>query len=135
VPGKAVEFRVGAWLSGENLEATLRFLREHGLSLVCVDEPQGFKSSLPTVTEVTADTGFIRFHGRNRENWERKGISPDEKYGYLYSESELREWVPGIRKMAERAAALHVIFKNKHSDFPVRNAQQLRQMLGMAVAP
>lgn len=125
----AVEFRAGAWLDEENRERTLSFLREHELALVCVDEPQGFRSSVPPLAEVTAPLGFIRFHGRNSENWERKSISADEKFNYLYDKSELSEWVPKIREMAEKVVELHVIFKNKYRDFPVKNARQLSQML------
>jgi uncharacterized protein YecE (DUF72 family) len=126
----AVEFRAGSWLSDENSVITLKFLREHTLALVCVDEPQGFKSSLPPVAEATAPLGFIRFHGRNSDTWERKGVSSDEKFRYLYNEKELGEWVPRIRDMAEKTSELHIIFKNKYADFPVINARQLGQMLG-----
>lgn len=126
----AVEFRVGTWLSDVNRERTLQFLREHGLALVCVDEPQGFRSSVPPIAEVTAPLGFIRFHGRNSESWERKGLSVEDRFRYLYDEEKLKEWVPKIRRMAEKADRLHVIFKNKHGDFPIRNALQLGQMLG-----
>jgi uncharacterized protein YecE (DUF72 family) len=126
----ALEFRVGSWLSEENRENTLSFLREHGLTLVCVDEPQGFRSSVPPVAEVTTSLGFIRFHGRNGENWERKDVSADERFRYLYDEKDLNEWIPKIRDMADKAAKLHVIFKNKYRDFPVRSARQLGQMLG-----
>lgn len=38
----AVEFRFGTWLDDTNREKTLRFLREHGIALVCVDEAQVF---------------------------------------------------------------------------------------------
>ena len=124
----AVEFRTASWLSEEGRERTLAFLREHGLALVCVDEPQGFKSSVPPVAEVTASFGILRFHGRNAENWERKGAPTTEKFSYLYSEEELRDWVPKIKRMAEDAQEVHVIFKNKHEDFPIRNALQMKQM-------
>jgi uncharacterized protein YecE (DUF72 family) len=43
----AVEFRAGSWFAEENRERTLSLLREHETALVCVDEPQGFKSSVP----------------------------------------------------------------------------------------
>jgi uncharacterized protein YecE (DUF72 family) len=78
---------------------------------------------------VTAPIGFVRFHGRNSVNWERKGITAEEKYAYLYNENELREWVPRIQAMAREADVLHVVFKNKHADFPVKNAIQFRRML------
>lgn len=124
-----VEFRYNAWLNDENREDTLDFLREQGLALACVDELQGFASSLPPVAEVTANPGFVRFHGRNAVNWEKKDVAIDERFRYLYDESELREWVPRLRRMAESSETLHVIFKNKLGDYPVRNALQLKDML------
>lgn len=127
----AVEFRTAGWLNEENREQTLRFLREQGLTLVVVDEPQGLKSSVPPLAEVTAPIAILRFHGRNREDWERKGVRVDEKFKYLYSEEELREWVPKILGMADKAKEVHVIFKNKYQDFAVRNARQMKQMLGL----
>jgi uncharacterized protein YecE (DUF72 family) len=126
----AVEFRTGDWLSGDNLEETLAFLRRHELALVCVDEPQGMKTSVPPVAEVTSSVGMVRFHGRNAENWEKKGISAEERFNYLYSDDELRAWVPDIRRMAEQADKVHVIFKNKSGDFPVRNAREFTEILG-----
>ncbi|MBI4285215.1 MAG: DUF72 domain-containing protein [Chloroflexi bacterium] len=128
----AVEFRFGAWLDEANRKKTLGFLKEHGMALVCVDEPQGFASSVAPIAEVTAPPGFVRFHGRNREAWGRKDVTADEKFRYLYEENELEEWVPRIRAMAHEADELHIIFKNKHADFPVRNARQLGRMLGAA---
>lgn len=126
----AVEFRVGSWLD-QHREKTLKFLRENGISLVCVDEPQGFKSSVPPVAEVTAPFAMVRFHGRNRENWERGPVDAAEKFNYLYSEDELKEWVPRLMSMAKSALELHVIFKNKHADFPVQNAIQMKKLLGI----
>jgi uncharacterized protein YecE (DUF72 family) len=126
----AVEFRVGSWLE-EHREETLKFLREHGMTLVCVDEPQGFKSSVPPVYEVTAPLAITRFHGRNQANWESKGIPSTEKFSYLYSEDELNEWVPRIRALTKDAQELHIIFKNKHADFPVKNAVRMKELLGL----
>ncbi|MEK7353978.1 MAG: DUF72 domain-containing protein, partial [Chloroflexota bacterium] len=125
----AVEFRTGGWLSGDSLKETLAFLRQHRLALVCVDEPQGLKTSVPMVAEVTSPVGVVRFHGRNAENWEKKGITAEERFNYLYSEDELRAWLPKIRRMAEQAGKVHVIFKNKSHDFAVRNARQFAEML------
>ncbi len=124
----AVEFRVGSWLD-KYREETLKFLRAHEIALVCVDEPQGFKSSVPPVAEVTSPLAIVRFHGRNKENWERKGIPATEKFDYLYHEDELKEWVPRIHTMTEASKELHVIFKNKHIDFPIQNAIQMKELL------
>ena len=124
----AMEFRVSSWLEGHH-EETVSYLRQHGITLVCVDEPQGFKSSVPPVAEATASLGIIRFHGRNRETWEDKGIPSTEKFSYLYSEDELKGWAPRIRSMAQSTEKLHVIFKNKHADFPIKNAVQMKELL------
>lgn len=126
----AVEFRVGSWLD-KRLDETLGFLRRQGIALVCVDEPQGLRSSVPPVSEVTASVGVVRFHGRNRDNWEGKGTPSTERFRYLYTEAELKVWAQKIRSMAKKADELHVIFKNKHADFPVTNALQMKSLLGL----
>jgi len=125
----AIEFRSGGWLDDERLEKTLQVLKDYGLGLVCVDEPQGLKSSVPPITEVTASFAVVRFHGRNRENWERKNVSPNEKYNYLYDPEELKEWAAKIRLMDASTEKVFVIFKNKHWDFAVKNAKQMMELL------
>ena len=83
-------------------ERTLDLLRDIGATYVVVDEPQGFKTSVPPVVAATSpDLAMIRFHGHNAENWEKRGISAAERFRYLYSEDELREWV-GARARAGR---------------------------------
>ncbi len=125
----AVEFRQNSWLGERNRETTIRFLRENDLSYVCVDEPQGFKSSVPPVAEATSGIGVVRFHGRNVAMWEKKGATVAERFDYLYGERELAEWVPGIRDLSSRTGQLHVLFNNCHEDKAVVNAGQMRLML------
>jgi uncharacterized protein YecE (DUF72 family) len=125
----AVEFRNSAWLSEKNRERTLDFLKGNDLAFVCVDEPQGFKSSVPPLAEATSDIGLVRFHGRNRDMWERKGISTAERFNYLYTEQELAEWVPKIKELATKTQELHVLFNNCYGDKAVTNARQIGFML------
>ncbi len=125
----AIEFRHSSWLSDQNQEWTLNFLRDNDLSFVCVDEPQGFKSSVPPVVAATSDLALVRFHGRNREMWETKGISAAERFNYLYSQEELKEWVPRIKELASVSSQLHVLFNNCYQDKAVVNARQVRLML------
>src|SRR5262249_18771323 len=82
----AVEFRQARWLDAEHPETTLVFLEERGLAYVCVDEPQGFRSSVPPVAAATADIAVVRFHGRNAETWTKKGITAAERFAYDYTE-------------------------------------------------
>jgi uncharacterized protein YecE (DUF72 family) len=129
----AVEFRNAAWMAEpSDQERTLRFLSEHEIPYVCVDEPQGFKSSVPPVTAVTAPIAMLRLHGRNTATWMKRSKTAAERFDYLYSEDELRDWVPRIRDLAEDAREVHVLFNNCHRDYSVRNAHQIAEMLGTA---
>ncbi|MGA2285422.1 MAG: DUF72 domain-containing protein [Dehalococcoidia bacterium] len=125
----AVEFRNARWLSDTNRKRTLDLMRSNQISLVAVDEPQGFASSLPPVAEATADLAVVRFHGRNAEMWERKGATVADRFDYLYSEDELREWVSPIEKLAAVAREVHVLMNNCVSDKAVVNAAQMRTLL------
>ena len=125
----AVEFRNARWFTESNRERTLDLLRGQRIPLVCVDEPQGFASSVPPVTEATAEIGLVRFHGRNTAMWERKGATVVERFDYLYSEDELREWVAPIQHLAAQTQEVHVLMNNCVQDKAVVNADQLRTML------
>jgi len=130
---KAVEFRHASWLSGDSCPKTLKQLENRGLAFVCVDEPQGFDSSVPPVLATTSDLAVIRFHGHNRDTWEAKGISPAERFRYLYSDDELAQWAPKVAELSRSAAETHAIFNNCYQDYGVRNAHQLALLLDAAV--
>jgi uncharacterized protein YecE (DUF72 family) len=125
----AIEFRHNSWVNENNRERTLTFLRDNKLPFVCVDEPQGFKSSVPPVADITSDIAVVRFHGRNRDMWEKQGISTADRFNYLYSEPELSEWVPRIRQLASTTTQTHVLFNNCYADKSVVNARQISFML------
>ncbi len=126
----AVEFRHHSWFNERNLERTIRFLQDNKLPLVCVDEPQGFASSMPPLALATADLSMVRFHGRNTQTWEKKGISAAERFDYLYSEKELGEWLPRIQTLSAQTSQLHLLFNNCYQDKAMRNAQDMARLLG-----
>lgn len=128
----AIEFRHVSWLGEANRGRVLGFLRENDLPLVCVDEPQGFKSSVPPLAEATSDIAVVRFHGRNRAAWEKPGVTASERFNYYYSEAELEEWVPRIRALAEKSGWVHVLFNTNYGDQGVVNARLLGKLLGLA---
>jgi uncharacterized protein YecE (DUF72 family) len=122
----AVEFRNAYWLSDRNRQETLGFLRDNNLGFVAVDEPQGFKSSVPPVSEVTSDTAIVRFHGRNKDTWEKKGLAASsERFNYYYTKDEMGEWVPRLHEMAERAQEMHLIMNTNYEDQGIVNARLL----------
>jgi len=122
----AVEFRHESWFKGDNAAETLDFLRKHELPLVCVDMPQGHKSSVPPVLAATADLAMVRFHGHS-EKWTSHDIH--EKFGYLYSTRELTEWAPRLRALADDADQTHVLLNNCYGDYAQRNATELIELL------
>src|SRR6266446_6252166 len=131
----AVEFRNGSWLNEKNRDRTLAFLSERSIPFVMVDEPQGFKSSVPPEVVVTSpDLAVVRFHGRNAATWEAKNISPAERFRYLYSRDELSEWVPRIRDVASEAKEVHLMFNNCYANYGTTNAREIADLLAEEMA-
>jgi uncharacterized protein YecE (DUF72 family) len=120
------ELRNASWFEGANRNETLDFLRAHKLPFVCVDMPQGYKSSIPPVVEATADLAVVRFHGHS-DKWTSKDIH--EKFGYDYSRKELAEWAPKLKELAAEADTTHVLMNNCYSDYAQKNAQTLVDLL------
>jgi uncharacterized protein YecE (DUF72 family) len=126
----AVEFRSETWFNDKNRERTLAFLTDHDIPLVMVDGPQGLKSSVPPLAVATSpELAIVRFHGRRAETWEASGIPVVERFRYLYSEDELREWLPRIREAAEGAREMHVLMNNCYANYGSTNARELAAML------
>lgn len=126
----AVEFRHGSWFNEKNAERTIRFLQDNKIPYVAVDEPQGFKSSVPPVIVPTSDElAVFRFHGRNKENWEKKDIPPSERFRYLYDEDELADWTPKIAQVAKTAKQTHAIYNNCFSNYGTTNAREAAKLL------
>jgi uncharacterized protein YecE (DUF72 family) len=125
----AVEFRNDHWMSDEERQQrSLSLLREHGLAYVCVDMPQGFPTSIPPVAAVTAPLALVRFHGRRSDTWGKRNVNTHEKFGYDYSEDELKPWQPKIAGLADEAREVHVLMNNCYRDYAVRSAQTMAQL-------
>ena len=132
----AVEFRNRYWLYEDNLEETLGFLRYNDICYIAVDEPQGFSSSVPPLADVTGQYGIVRFHGRNRDTWEKKGLaSSTERFDYYYSRDELEEWAPKIRMMKENSREVHALVNTNNGDQGIVNARLLGDILGEELSP
>ncbi len=121
----AVEFRRRDWLTDQTL-ADLATLR---LACCGVDEP-ALPGLMPPCAEYTAEPGYLRFHGRNEAKWYHHREAW-ERYDYTYSLDELREWVPRIKTLSERADTLYVFFNNHYDAQAVTNAQELAEELGL----
>ena len=148
-----VEFRHASWLDDEHRAETLAFLERNHMSYVIVDAPRtGARNVLPTIVATTSPTAYVRFHGRNAETWNKRTGSAAERFDYLYSEDELREWVEPLSELAGRSETVYAMFNNNgRSTIPTPglgelvggetvaqapvNAQMLRTLLQDAKLP
>ncbi|MDA8239243.1 MAG: DUF72 domain-containing protein [Nitrospiraceae bacterium] len=127
----AAEFRHGSWYASDVREKVFHFLRKNQIIHVVADEPQyGTLATVPFVPQTTADMAYYRFHGRNKENWLKKGLETSLRYAYEYSDKELMEFIPHIETSAKMATETHVMFNNCHGGYAMRNAQKMKVMCG-----
>lgn len=126
----AVEFRHGSWLSPSNRERVLRFLSVHGLTYVTADEPQfGSLATVPFVPVSTTDIVYFRFHGRNRENWLKKGIPASLRYDYSYSDGELQGFAMNAASFHRQGRTVFLMFNNCHGASAVKNAIRIKDIV------
>lgn len=122
-----VEFRNESW----NKEAIYGFLKINNISYVNVDEPD-LKGLLPAQNIVTTDTGYIRFHGRNKKDWwEGKGSA---RYTYEYSNDELQEWLIRVSDILKKSYKSYIFFNNHPKGNAPKNALAFEQMLQQYLA-
>lgn len=117
-----IEFRNAEWLHGQVYDE----MRSRGLATVALDMPE--LPGLPVgVPPVTAERGYVRFHGRNAAQW-WKGDNVT-RYDYLYTPEELAAWVPVLTDIAAKTAVLLVAFNNHYKGKGPQNALQLKGLL------
>jgi len=117
-----IEFRNIDWFRPRVVEE----LRKRGVGIVLSDYPslEGLPDFVPRITSTIA---YVRFHGRNRENWwTGNNVS---RYDYRYSTEELEERVPVLQQLASSASVLLVAFNNHYKGQAVDNARELIGLL------
>jgi uncharacterized protein YecE (DUF72 family) len=140
-----VEFRHRSWYEDDQRAETLALLERIGATHVVVDAPKvDAKNVPPTVLAVTSSMTYVRFHGRNADTWNVRGRSAAERFDYLYSEDELREWVEPLQELAGQAEQAFAVFNNNNrspsgdggfvAQAPT-NAFMLRKLLAEAEVP
>lgn len=117
-----VEFRHNSWIRPEVFD----FLKGLDISYCVVDEPD-LPGLVPAVVVNTNKLGYIRFHGRNKAAW-WKGDS-SERYNYLYSDQELKDWLPKVKQLSDATEETFVLFNNCHAGHAVRNAQTMQELI------
>ena len=126
----AVEFRNASWLNEKNAERTLRFLADRGIAFVMVDEPQGFKSSVPPVTAVTSkDLAMVRFHGRNARPGRPRGSPRPSGSATSTRGRSSASGSPGSARRPARRSDTHVLMNNCYANYGTTNAREIAALL------
>jgi uncharacterized protein YecE (DUF72 family) len=81
---------------------------------------------MPYLPRATSEIGYFRFHGRNT-NWFNVPIKV--RYDYLYSEEELKAFIPGIQDISKKTAKTLIFFNNCYSGSAAKNAAQMAKLL------
>ena len=119
-----LEVRHGSW----NKPEVFRWLADLGVGFCNIDQPVIGQSIAPSA-HATAPVGYVRLHGRNYEHWFTSNEHPEERYNYLYSQTELEPWAARIRNVARNAELTFVITNNHFEGKAIANALQLIALL------
>ena len=126
----AVELRHSSW--SDAFGETLTLLNACNAAWVQIDEPK-FRFSirqnyLPNVTGFY----YMRLHGRNAAQWWRHEHR-DDRYNYLYSGEELREFAETAGAAKELVKKAYLYTNNHFSAKSVVNAVMLKAQLGQPI--
>jgi len=125
-----VEPRHRSWFAEDIRAELLRWLEQHRMSWVTVDAPKVEAGNVPaTLVAATSPLAYVRFHGRNAGTWNVRGGSAADRFDYLYSEDELREWVQPLRELSGQAEQAYAFFNNNNQTNGVAQAPAGAQLL------
>ena len=120
---RVVEVRDSSW----NNQDTLSSFAQKNVSFCNVDQPQLGRSLAPT-EHVTAPIAYVRLHGRNYDQW-FDSDNRNDRYNYLYKETELEDWKERIERVAHKAQTTYVITNNHFESKAGVNAIELKSMI------
>lgn len=120
-----VELRNTKWQNYQTYQA----LRQRKVGWCITDNPQ--LKDLPKLDFITTnDIAYIRFHGRNAQNW----YTGDNvtRYDYMYTDSELQTFINPILELLKNTKIVQLFFNNHAKSQAVVNAKKLELLLKYA---
>ncbi|MBY7145376.1 DUF72 domain-containing protein, partial [Levilactobacillus brevis] len=111
----AVEFRSPSWFETPGMTAdVMAYLQSLKLTNVTTDEPHNLNDGIPLVETVTTpELAVVRLHGRNAQGWFNQGTDwRKTRTLYRYSEAELQDIAALVKRVAQHAQQVCVIFNN-----------------------
>ncbi len=116
------EFRNREWQDA----GTLELLSELGVGWCNVDMPR-YEGLLQPSSDVTSPIGYLRFHGRNSQQW-WTGTNVT-RYDYEYSPQELEPWADRVAEIEAAAETTFAFFNNHARGNAARNAELFIELL------
>lgn len=130
----AVEFRSPSWFETPGMTAdVMAYLQSLKLTNVTTDEPHNLNDGIPLVETVTTpELAVVRLHGRNAQGWFNQGTDwRKTRTLYRYSEPELQDIAVLVKRVAQHAQQVCVIFNNNSAKDAAPNALRLQEILGL----
>lgn len=130
----AVEFRSPSWFETPGMTAdVMAYLQSLKLTNVTTDEPHNLNDGIPLVETVTTpELAVVRLHGRNAQGWFNQGTDwRKTRTLYRYSEAELQDIAALVKRVAQHAQQVCVIFNNNSAKDAAPNALRLQEILGL----
>lgn len=130
----AVEFRSPSWFETPGMTAdAMAYLQSLKLTNVTTDEPHNLNDGIPLVETVTTpELAVVRLHGRNAQGWFNQGADwRKTRTLYRYSEPELQDIAVLVKRVAQHAQQVCVIFNNNSAKDAAPNALRLQEILGL----
>ncbi|MFO0972446.1 MAG: DUF72 domain-containing protein [Phycisphaerae bacterium] len=93
-----------------------------------IDQP-ALRDCLRPTAIVSGRSAYVRLHGRNAAHWFAQNSQPWERYNYLYSTAELRDWATRIAALRRDADDIFVFANNHYRGQAPANALELRAIL------
>jgi uncharacterized protein YecE (DUF72 family) len=131
----AIEFRNRNWVTGDQLQSTIDFLKQRSVTFVNVDAPAAdhFTIMPSDLDEITNQgVAYLRLHGRNARAY-ITGKTVAARFNYDYKDDEIAEVAKRTKRLARDTREVHVVFNNNALDYAPRAAARLRAALGQIV--
>ena len=132
----AIELRHRGWVRDERVEETLDFLSERQAVFVGVDAPpEDHVPIMPPIDAITREgLAYLRAHGRNTKGY-LTGRTVAERFGWVYSDDELKEIAGRTESLAEEAEEVRMMFNNNRSDDAPSAARRFKELIGQDPGP
>ena len=121
------EMRHSSWMAEEAIGTFL----DYRVGFCNIDQPQ-YTRAMPPTALLTSEVGYVRLHGRNPGNslgsFDRTAMR-QRQHDYLYSETELTEWMQRIEHVGRFAERTFVVFNNDAAGKSFVNALQTRALI------